>query len=85
MEGYTYFFTYEETIPHKKRDYWKMPCAIGVDLSQGNDFCSFTFLFHLSNVCFGVKTSYYISSLTLMKLPGAMGLKYQIWLWQGQV
>lgn len=76
MEGYTYFFTYEETIPHKKRDYWKMPCAMGADLSQGDDFCSFTFLFPLSNGCFGVKTRNYISSLTLMKLPGAMRLKY---------
>ncbi|MDR1753382.1 MAG: terminase large subunit [Eubacterium sp.] len=76
MEGYTYYFTYEETLPHKKRDFWKMPCALGGDLSQGDDFCAFTFLFPLSNGCFGVKTRNYISSLTLMKLPAAMRTKY---------
>lgn len=85
MEGYTYYFTYEETIPHKKRDYWKMPCAMGADLSQGDDFCSFTFLFPLSNGCFGVKTRNYISSLTLMKLPGAMRLKYDQFMDEGSL
>lgn len=85
MEGYTYFFTYEETIPHKKRDFWKMPCAMGADLSQGDDFCSFTFLFPLSNGCFGVKTRNYISSLTLMKLPGAMRLKYDQFMDEGSL
>lgn len=76
MEGYTYYFTYEETLPHRKRDYWQMACSMGVDLSQGDDFCAFTFLFPLSNGCFGVKTRNYISSLTLMKLPAAMRIKY---------
>lgn len=85
MEGYTYFFTYEETIPHKKRDYWKMPCAMGGDLSQGDDFCSFTFLFPLSNGCYGIKTRNYISSLTLMKLPGAMRLKYDQFMDEGSL
>lgn len=85
MEGYTYFFTYEETIPHKKRDYWKMPCAMGGDLSQGDDFCSFTFLFPLSNGCYGIKTRNYISSSTLMKLPGAMRLKYDQFMDEGSL
>lgn len=85
MEGYTYFFTYEETIPHKKRDFWKMPCTMGGDLSQGDDFCSFTFLFPLSNGCFGIKTRNYISSLTLMKLPGAMRLKYDQFMDEGSL
>ena len=76
MEGYTYYFTYEETLPHRKRDYWQMPCSMGADLSRGDDFCAFTFLFPLSNGCFGVKTRNYISSLTLMKLPAAMSVKY---------
>lgn len=76
MEGYTYYFTYEETLPHRKRDYWQMACSMGGDLSKGDDFCSFTFLFPLSNGCFGVKTRNYISSLTLMKLPAAMRIKY---------
>ena len=76
MEGYTYYFTYEETLPHRKRDYWQMPCSMGADLSRGDDFCAFTFLFPLSNGCFGVKTRNYISSLTLMKLPSAMRVKY---------
>ena len=83
MEGYTYFFTYEETIPHKKRDYWKMPCAMGGDLSQGDDFCSFTFLFPLGNGCYGIKTRNYISSSTLMKLPGALRLKYDQFMDEG--
>lgn len=83
MEGYTYFFTYEETIPHKKRDFWGLPCALGLDLSQGDDFCAFTFLFPLSNQTFGVKTRCYISSTTLMKLPGAMRAKYDTFLDEG--
>lgn len=77
MEGYTYFFTYEETLPHREREFWGMPCALGIDLSQGDDFCAFTFLFPLSNGSFGVKTRSYISSLTLMRLPGAMRMKYE--------
>ena len=76
MEGYTYYFTYEETIPHRRKDYWQMPCSLGADLSQGNDFCAFTFLFPLSNGCFGIKTRNYITELTLMKLPLAMRAKY---------
>src|SRR5574344_2209843 len=76
MEGYTYFFPYEETIPHKHREFWKMPCSIGMDLSQGDDFCAFTFLFPLPNGTFGVKTRNYISSTTLHKLPPAMYQKY---------
>ena len=76
MEGYTYFFTYEETVLHRKRDFWGMPCALGADLSQGDDFCAFTFLFPLPNGEFGIKTRSYITSLTLNKLPAAMRLKY---------
>ncbi len=76
MEGYTYFFTYEETLPHRKRDFWELPCALGADLSQGDDFCAFTFLFPLPNGNYGVKTRCYISSLTLKKLPLAMRAKY---------
>ena len=76
MEGYTYFFTYEETLPHRHRTYWSMPCALGADLSRGDDFCAFTFLFPLSSGEFGVVTRSYITSLTLMKLPGAMRQKY---------
>lgn len=76
MEGYTYFFTYEETLPHRRRSFWSLPCAMGADLSQGDDFCAFTFLFPLPNGDFGVKTRCYITSLTLMKLPGAMRIKY---------
>lgn len=76
MEGFTYFFTYEETLPHRHRDFWSLPCALGADLSQGDDFCAFTFLFPLRNGTYGVKTHCYISSLTLMKLPGAMRTKY---------
>lgn len=83
MEGYTYYFTYEETIPHRHRDYWQMPCSMGVDLSQGDDFCSFTFLFPLSNGGFGVKTRNYISESTLMKLPSAMREKYNEFLNEG--
>ena len=76
MEGYTYFFTYEETLPHRRRDFWGMPCALGADLSQGDDFCAFTFMFPLQNGYFGVKTRSYITELTLHKLPGAMRAKY---------
>lgn len=77
MEGYTYFFTYEETIPHREREFWGMPCALGADLSQGDDFCAFTFMFPLQNGSFGIKTRSYISTLTLMRLPGAMRAKYE--------
>ncbi len=76
MEGYTYYFTYEETLPHRKREYWQMPCSLGGDLSQGDDFCSFTFLFPLPNGSFGVKTRNYITELTLKKLPAAIRMKY---------
>lgn len=85
MEGYTYYFTYEETLTHRKRDYWEMPCAMGGDLSQGDDFCSFTFMFPLSNGCFGIKTRNYISSLTLMKLPAAMRTKYDQFMKEGSL
>lgn len=85
MEGYTYYFTYEETLPHRKRDFWNLPCALGADLSQGDDFCAFTFLFPLSNGCFGVKTRNYISSLTLMKLPIAMRVKYDRFMAEGSL
>lgn len=85
MEGYTYFFTYEETLPHRPKEFWKMPCAMGADLSQGDDFCAFTFMFPLSNGCFGIKTRSYISSLTLMKLPGAMRMKYQTFIDEGSL
>lgn len=85
MEGYTYFFTYEETLPHRHRDFWSMPCALGADLSQGDDFCAFTFLFPLPNTTFGVKTLCYISSLTLMKLPGAMRVKYEQFMNEGSL
>lgn len=85
MEGYTYFFTYEETLPHRTRSYWKMPCSLGADLSQGDDFCAFTFLFPLSNGQFGVKTRSYISSSTLLKLPGAMRIKYDEFLEEGSL
>lgn len=85
MEGYTYYFTYEETLPHRRRDFWNMPCAMGVDLSQGDDFCAFTFLFPLSNGCYGVKTRNYISSLTLSKLPAAMRQKYDEFMLEGSL
>ena len=85
MEGYTYYFTYEETLPHKKREYWKMPCALGADLSQGDDFCSFTFMFPLSNGAFGIKTRNYISSSTLGKLPAAMRIKYNRFMDEGSL
>ena len=86
MEGYTYYFTYEETLPQeRKRDYWQMPCALGADLSQGDDFCAFTFLFPLSSGYFGVKTRNYISSRTLMKLPSAMRNKYNDFMREGSL
>ena len=85
MEGYTYFFTYEETLVHRRRDFWSMPAALGADLSQGDDFCAFTFLFPLPNGDFGVKTRCYISSLTLMKLPAAMRIKYDEFLNEGSL
>jgi phage terminase large subunit-like protein len=85
MEGYTYYFTYEETLPHRKREYWKMPCALGADLSQGDDFCAFTFLFPLANGSFGIKTRNYISSSTLMKLPSAMRAKYDQFMQEGSL
>ena len=85
MEGYTYFFTYEETLPHRKRDYWEMPCSLGADLSQGDDFCAFTFLFPLANGCFGIKTRNYISATTLMKLPPAMRVKYNDFMQEGSL
>ena len=83
MEGYTYFFTYEETLPHRRRDYWQMPCALGADLSQGDDFCAFTFLFPLSNGAFGVKTRNYITEHTLAKLSSAMRVKYDEFINEG--
>lgn len=85
MEGYTYFFTYEETLCHRKREYWGMPCALGADLSQGDDFCAFTFLFPLQNGCFGVKTRNYITSTTLDKLPIAMRMKYEEFIREGSL
>lgn len=85
LEGYTYFFTYEETLPHRKRTFWKMPCALGADLSQGDDFCSFTFLFPLSKDCFGVKTINYISSKTMDCLPLAMHQKYEEFMKEGSL
>ena len=85
MEGYTYYFTYEETLPHRKRDYWEMPCSLGADLSQGDDFCAFTFLFPLSNGSFGIKTRNYITEVTLMKLPMAMRMKYDEFMKEGSL
>ena len=85
MEGYTYYFTYEETLPHRKRDYWGMPCSLGADLSQGDDFCAFTFLFPLSNGKYGVKTRNYISSSTFTKLPMAMRKKYEDFMSEGSL
>lgn len=85
MEGYTYFFTFEETLPHPRREYWKMPCSMGADLSHGDDFCAFTFLFPLSNGMFGVKTRSYISSLTHRKLPASMRIKYDEFLDEGSL
>lgn len=85
MEGYTYFFTYEETLPHRKRDYWGMPCALGADLSQGDDFCAFTFLFPVKGDAFGIKTRNYISERTLMKLAPAMRVKYDEFINEGSL
>ena len=85
MEGYTYYFTYEETLTHPKRDFWQMPCAMGADLSQGDDFCSFTFVFPLQNDAFGIKTRNYISSRTLAKLPPAMRMKYETFIEEGSL
>lgn len=84
-EGYTYFFTYEETLPHRKKEFWKCPCSMGLDLSQGDDFCAFTFLFPLQNGKFGIKTRCYISSLTLEKLPSAMRIKYDQFIQEGSL
>ena len=85
MEGYTYYFTYEETLPHRKTDYWQMPCALGADLSQGDDFCAFTFMFPLRDGAFGIKTRNYITELTLTKLPLAMRNKYQEFMDEGSL
>ena len=85
MEGYTYYLTYEETLPHRKRDYWNMPCSLGADLSQGDDFCAFTFLFPLRNGAFGVKTRNYITELTMKKLPSAMRFKYDEFVKEGSL
>lgn len=85
MEGYTYFFTYEETLPHRAQDFWQMPCSLGGDLSQGDDFCAFTFLFPLSDGQFGVKVRSYISSLTLNKLPAAARVKYEEFMNEGSL
>lgn len=85
MEGYTYYFTYEETLPHRRRDYWQMPCSLGADLSQGDDFCSFTFLFPLPHGDFGIKTRNYITELTMSKLPPAMRSKYEKFFKEGSL
>jgi phage terminase large subunit-like protein len=85
MEGYTYFFTYEETLPHRKREFWQLPCSMGADLSQGDDFCAFTFLFPLGHEKYGVKTRSYITELTLMKLPAAMRQKYEEFIVEGSL
>ena len=85
LEGYTYFFTYEETLCHRPRSYWNMPCSLGADLSQGDDFCAFTFLFPLSTGDFGVKTRSYITEDTLMKLPSAMRNKYEEFINEGSL
>ncbi|WKW86799.1 terminase large subunit [Gordonia phage Conley] len=85
MEGYTYFFTYEETIPHRRQSFWRHPCSLGADLSQGDDFCAFTFFFPLRNGKFGIKTRSYITELTLMKLPGALRHKYDEFVNEGSL
>ena len=85
MEGYTYFFTYDETLPHRRRDFWGMPCALGADLSQGDDFCAFTFMFPLRDGSFGVKTRNYITEKTLQKLPGALRIKYDEFMREGSL
>ena len=83
MEGYTYFFTYEQTKPHRKREYWQMPCALGADMSQGDDFCAFTFLFPLGDDTYGIKTRSYITERTLSRLPLAMRTKYEEFMSEG--
>jgi phage terminase large subunit-like protein len=85
LEGHSYFFPYEETLPHPRRAYWKQPCALGIDLSQGDDFCAFTFLFPRQNGTFGVKGRSYITELTLMKLPGALRHKYEQFMAEGSL
>lgn len=85
MEGYTYFFTYDETLPHRKREYWQLPCSLGADLSKGDDFCSFTFMFPLSDGCFGIKTRNYITELTLSRLPLATRAKYDEFIREGSL
>jgi len=85
MEGYTYYFTYEETLVHRARSFWSMPCSMGIDLSQGDDFCAFLFLFPLPRGEFGIKTRCYISSLTLMRLPGALRIKYDTFMQEGSL
>lgn len=85
QEGYTYFFTYEETMCHNKQDFWQMPCSLGADLSQGGDFCAFTFLFPLRSGCFGIKTLNYITDFTYHKLPGAMRTKYDEFIKEGSL
>ena len=85
MEGYTYYFTYEETLPHRRRDYWQMPCSMGGDLSQGDDFCSFVFMFPLPHGDFGIKTRNYITELTMSKLPSAMRFKYEEFMKEGSL
>ena len=85
MEGYTYYFTYEEALPHRHREYWQMPCSLGADLSQGDDFCSFTFMFPLPRGAFGIKTRNYITELTLNKLPSAMRMKYETFMAEGSL
>jgi phage terminase large subunit-like protein len=85
MEGYTYFFTYEETIPHRQREFWQMPCALGADLSQGDDFCAFTFLFPIGEDRYGVKTRSYITTLTLMKLHASIRMKYEEFINEGSL
>lgn len=85
MEGYTYFFTYEETLVHRPREFWQMPCSLGADLSQGDDFCAFTFLFPLPKERYGIKTRSYISSMTMLKLPAAMRAKYDQFVNEGSL
>jgi len=85
MEGYTYYFTYDETLPHRSISFWGLPCSLGIDLSQGDDFCAFTFVFPIKNGAFGVKTRCYITSLTLLKLPMAMRIKYDEFLSEGSL
>ena len=85
VEGFTYFFTYEETLPHRKRSFWGMPCAMGADLSQGDDFCAFTFMFPLNDGSFGIKTRNYISELTLNKLSSAARIKYEDFIREGSL